>query len=315
MPATNIDPSQASGSDIAMADGSALVPQEGPAGTAADIINRPATSQISVYTVHSGDTLSGIASMFNVSVNTIVWANDLKGGAIQPGEQLTILPVAGIQHTVLKGETIASLAKNYHSDAQDIASYNSLADNAALAVGQTIIIPNGEPPASTPSSSGTSKPSSGSSIAKSSKPTTSSRAASASEPFLGGSGAALPGYFAWPVATGIITQGLHGWNAIDIGAPKGTSIYAAAAGKVIVAKSNGAWNGGYGNYVVISHPNGTQTLYGHMSRVIATVGESVGQGDVIGKVGSTGLSTGNHLHFEVRGAANPYAGLAMGSSD
>ena len=111
----------------------------------------------------------------------------------------------------------------------------------------------------------------------------------------------------WPVAGGIITQGLHGWNAVDIGAPKGTPIYAAAAGTVIVAKSNGAWNGGYGNYVVISHPNGTETLYAHMSKVETSAGASVGQGETIGLVGMTGMATGNHLHFEVRGAANPFA--------
>jgi murein DD-endopeptidase MepM/ murein hydrolase activator NlpD len=99
---------------------------------------------------------------------------------------------------------------------------------------------------------------------------------------------------------------LHGWNAVDIGAPRGTAIYAAAAGTVIVARTGG-WNGGYGNYVVISHPNGTETLYAHMSKVLASAGEQVAQGDTIGLVGMTGLATGNHLHFEVRGAANPFA--------
>ena len=114
-------------------------------------------------------------------------------------------------------------------------------------------------------------------------------------------------YYSWPLAGGSITQGLHGWNAVDIGAPSGTPIYAAAAGTVIVARSGGGWNGGYGNYVVVSHPNGTQTLYAHMSRVSATVGAHVGQGETIGKVGMTGEATGPHIHFEVRGAVNPFA--------
>ena len=76
---------------------------------------------------------------------------------------------------------------------------------------------------------------------------------------------------------------------------------------MVVAISNGGYNGGYGNYVVVQHQNGTQTLYAHMSRVLTTMGATVAQGANIGLVGSTGKSTGNHLHFEVRGAANPFA--------
>jgi murein DD-endopeptidase MepM/ murein hydrolase activator NlpD len=119
------------------------------------------------------------------------------------------------------------------------------------------------------------------------------------------SGPSYPGFYIKPVA-GILTQGLHGHNGVDLGAHTGTPIWAAADGVVIVARSGG-WNGGYGSYVVIAHNNGTQTLYGHMSSVAALVGETVSQGDVIGYVGSTGESTGPHLHFEVRGAANPFA--------
>jgi murein DD-endopeptidase MepM/ murein hydrolase activator NlpD len=111
----------------------------------------------------------------------------------------------------------------------------------------------------------------------------------------------------------IITQGLHGWNGIDLGAARGTPIHAAAGGTVIVARSGGAWNGGYGNYVVITHSNGTQTLYGHMKSVIVSPGQGVSAGQVIGYEGSTGASTGPHLHFEVRGAANPFRNCSIGS--
>jgi LysM repeat protein len=283
----------------------ALVPQLGPDGSAADVAQAPQSSAISVYTVHEGDTLSGIAAMFDVSVGTITGANNLGGKAIQPGEQLIILPITGVSYTTVKGDTLASIAKKFSSDANDIAQYNDLASGASLPVGTSLIIPNGE--LSTPVVSA----SSGSS--KSSSPKSSS--SSISEPYLGGSGAPIPGYFAWPLNGGIVTQGLHGWNAVDIGAPTGTSIYAAAAGTVIIANGDGAYNGGYGNYVVISHPNGTQTLYAHMSRVIATAGESVAQGTTIGKVGETGLATGPHLHFEVRGAQNPFASQPLGSGD
>lgn len=303
-PATNLDPHPSvGGGDINVVNGSALMAAEGPSGTAADVESAPSNQQVSVYTVRDGDTLSGIAKMFGVTINTILGANDIKGGVVHPGQVLVIFPIPGLEHTVAKGETLVSLAKTYHSDAHDIASYNGLADGAALEVGAQIFIPGGETPAVA------QKPATSGSKASSSqaKKISNIKSGKSSEPYLGGSGPALAGYFGWPLAGGIITQGIHGWNAVDIGAPKGTSIYAAAGGTVIVANGSGAWNGGYGSYVVIQHPNGTQTLYAHMSKVLVSPGATVDQGDTIGKVGTTGESTGPHLHFEVRGAANPFS--------
>ncbi len=307
-PATNIDPNPAvGGGDISLVGGSALLAQEGPSGTAADIESEPTNQQVSVYTVRDGDTLSGIAKMFNVTANTILGANDIKGGVVHPGQTLIIFPIPGLQHTVAKGETLASLAKKYNSDAHDIAAYNGLADNDTLNVGDSIFIPGAETSVAAPTPT---KPSG----SKGGKPSSSHARAIANiasgkttEPYLGGSGPALDGFFAWPVAGGIITQGLHGWNAVDIGAAKGTSIFAAAGGTVVVANGSGAWNGGYGSYVVIQHANGTQTLYAHMSKVLVSAGSHVDQGDTIGRVGATGEATGAHLHFEVRGAQNPFA--------
>jgi murein DD-endopeptidase MepM/ murein hydrolase activator NlpD len=117
----------------------------------------------------------------------------------------------------------------------------------------------------------------------------------------------------------VVTQGLHGFDAVDIGCPTGTPIYAAAAGTVIIAKSAG-WNGGYGKYVAIKHDNGTETVYGHMHEVDVQVGETVAQGQQIGEVGMTGRATGPHVHFEVRGAKNPLGdnynyGLGLASKD
>ena len=107
--------------------------------------------------------------------------------------------------------------------------------------------------------------------------------------------------------TGHKTQGLHGpgKRGIDIGAPTGTPIYASASGTVLLARTG--WNGGYGNMVIIQHPNGTKTLYGHMSKLGARTGANVSRGEVIGYVGSTGRSTGPHVHFEVFNARNPGA--------
>lgn len=283
-PAKNITPNPSvGGGDIVIADG-ALIAQESPLGTRGDVSARPQASQISIHVVRDGDTLSQIAELYGVSINTIIWANDIKGRYIQPGQELVILPITGVRHTVAKGETIATIAKKYGGDAEEIASYNERALNAVLAAGDIVIIPDGvikAPPSA--------KPKSGSTAA------------------LGSSGGApaASGYYGWPVDGGVLTQGLHGFNGIDIGAGYGTNIFAAAAGTVIVAREGG-YNGGYGSYVVIQHNNGTQTLYAHLSSVAIAQGTTVSKGQAIGKMGSTGKSTGNHLHFEVRGAANPF---------
>lgn len=308
-PAINIDPSIAtSDTAVLVADGSALLAQAGPSGTQADIAEHPTSSQISVYTVHQGDTLSSIAKLFGVSVNTIVWANDIKKGQVHEGETLVILPITGILHTVVKGETLATLAKTYNSNAHDIAQYNNLSDNQHLTIGDSVIIPDGELNASITSTPTTSS-------SKGSQSVKQLASGTPTAPLHGAGGPDLPNYFIWPVDGGRITQGLHGFDAVDIGAPKGTGIFAAADGTVLIARDNGAWNGGYGNYIVIQHPNGVQTLYAHASKVLVSAGDTVSQGEVIAKVGQTGDATGTHLHFEVRGAENPFGILALGQSD
>ena len=113
------------------------------------------------------------------------------------------------------------------------------------------------------------------------------------------------GGFIHPLPGSLRTQGIHGYNGVDLASGTGTPIRAAAAGQVIVAKSYG-WNGGYGNYVVVRHANGTQTLYAHNSSNAVGVGTYVAQGQTVAYVGSSGRSTGSHLHFEVRGASNPF---------
>lgn len=244
----------------------------------ADIEDEP-SGEISLYVVRKGDTLSTIAQMFEVTPNTVLWANDLKSAKdIHPGDQLVILPISGVRHTVAKGETLASIVKKYKGDIEEVLSYNRLEEGATVAVGTEILIPHGVEAAPV-------------------RPTVTA-------PLRGGSGPAIAGYFARPIA-GRKSQGLHGYNAVDIAAPVGTSVVASAPGTVTVARGFG-WNGGYGQYIVISHPNGAQTLYAHLSNVAVQQGSYVTQGQVIGLSGNTGKSTGAHLHFEVRGAKNPF---------
>jgi len=289
---TNSNPNVGAPVAISTSNGSALISYSGPAGTLADVSSSMPPDRISVYSVRPGDTLSEIADMFGVSVNTIIWANNLSGTRdVHPGDTLVILPISGVERIVAKGDTLKSLAKKYGADANEIAQFNGLDPAAVLAIGSTIIIPGGEIAA--PAASGTSY-------------------SAASSPYIGGSGGAHPGYYSNPVPGAILTQRVHGWNAVDLGAARGTPIHAAAGGTVIVVHNNGAWNGGYGNYVVITHDNGTQTLYAHMTSAIVSSGQSVLSGQTIGYVGSTGLSTGPHLHFEVRGAANPFRNCSVG---
>jgi len=290
-PATNIDPKAATGGgDISVVDDSALLSEEGPSGTVADI-QEPQSHQISIYVVRPGDTISGIAAMFDVSVPTVMWGNGLsKGDSIRVGQTLTILPISGIKYTVKKGDTLPSIAKKYGGDAEEIAQFNELF-NTKLAVGTELIIPNGEIAAPV--------------VAKATSKSSSKKFKIPAEPLHDAGGPSYSGYYIAPLAHYIETQGLHGYNAVDMAAPVGTQIMASAEGDVIISRGSG-WNGGYGIYVVIRHDNGTQTLYSHMSKDIVSVGQHVVQGQVIGYVGSTGLSTGAHLHFEIRGAKNPF---------
>jgi LysM repeat protein len=304
--AINSDPNPAKGdTGITLSDNSALMANSGPDGTIADLESSSPSGQIATYTVKEGDSISKIASNFNVSVNTILWANNLTTKSpIKAGMNLVILPVSGIQHTVAKGETLAGVAKKFGADSGDIASYNGLDAGAGLTAGDVLIIPGGElvgaPTKSTTKAATTKK----TSIKQGGGLT------SLQNPYKGGSGAEADGYYINPVPSAILTQNIHGWNGVDLGAPAGTPIRAAADGTVIVSRVGG-WNGGYGNYVVISHDNGTQTLYSHLSTDSVSVGQSVSQGSAIGTVGRTGEATGNHLHFEVRGAKNPLSGCSL----
>ena len=255
------------------------------------------------YTVSAGDTVSKIAADYGVSINTILWENGLRATSyIKEGQKLKILPITGVQHDVKKGDSVLAIAKKYKANMNDIIKFNSLPADGSLQVGETLIIPDGEKPTIYRKKIYTKRsPSYAKSTVNANK------------------------YYIFPVS-GIRTQGKHGYNAVDVGAKCGTPIYAAADGKVTVAKTTksrarlgASVFGGYGNHIRIQHPNGTLTLYAHMKSLFVTPGQTVKQGQQIGVVGGgfeyingklyrmqgAGRSTGCHLHFEVRGAENP----------
>ena len=223
------------------------------------------------YIVESEDNLAVIAEKFDISQETIRWANDIQGSTIRPGQKLTILPVSGALHVVRKNDTLSEIAGWYKADTEDIMAFNNLASAERIFAGDILIIPNGT------------------------KPTTLSHGR------LDFQGALYPptGY---PYR---ITQGLHHFNAIDFGAPCGSPVYAAESGRVQMVGNHSIG----GNFVRIEHPNGIITYYGHLTPggTFVKQGEQVSRGQRIGLVGMTGYATGCHVHFEVRGTANPFA--------
>lgn len=236
------------------------------------------------HEVKDGETVSSIAALYNLKPSTIIWLNKLdeKNPKIKPGQKLQILPVDGVLHKVKRGETIYTIAKKYGLDevqAQGIINYpfNTFANDEtfALSVGQDLVVPDGIMPkdALTPPSA----------VAAVLTPNAGSVSAT--------------GSFVWP-ASGRITQGYKFYHkATDIANHGGGNILAADAGTVI---STG-WDGsGYGNKIMVNHGNGYVTLYAHLSLIQVTPGQTVRAGDVIGQMGSTGRSTGTHLHFEIR---------------
>jgi len=255
-----------------------------------------ANKQASIYVVREGDTLSEVAEMFGVSVDTVVWANNIKGGNISPSDDLVILPVSGVRHEAKEGDTLESIANRYDASLEEIREYNQFEPDDTLSIGSIIDVPGGEMPkvaAKTRSTQSANVQVAGGAAVTSVQTTSVSS-----------------GYYIHPVPGSVVTQRSHGYNAVDFGAPTGTSIFASASGRVVTSVNSG-WNGGYGKFIVIEHPNGTRTLYSHLSSVIISRGQQVVQGQVIGYIGSTGRSTGPHLHFEIRGAHNPFTACGL----
>ena len=256
--------------------GNSLLVARSPLTTMTSINDR---NEITKYVVKQGDNATSIAASFGITVNTLLWANKLNARSIiRPGNELIILPVSGVSHKVKSGDTVLSIAKKYKAESNRIIEFNALPADGAINAGDVLIIPDGE--IYIPVSVYVSAPNYSSNLKT------------------------VDGYFIVP-ATGRNWGRLHPNNAVDIANSCGTPIYAAAAGSVIISDAVG-WNGGYGKYVKIRHPNGIDTLYSHASKLLVSAGEDVTQGQLIALMGTTGRSTGCHVHFEVRGAKNPF---------
>ena len=203
---------------------------------------------------------------------------------LQPGDSLTILPVDGVYHEVESGDTIASISQSYDVDQETITSYNGLANANALSIGDELLIPGGEVRAVSRSTS--------SAISNIITPTVSTgSSATISSPTVTGSGSMV-----WPTDLRVITQ-YYGWShtGLDIDCHYTNDNYASDAGYVQYS----GWKGGYGYTIEINHGNGIVTRYGHHSSLYVSAGEYVAQGQAIGRCGTTGRSTGTHLHYEV----------------
>ncbi|MFH1098386.1 MAG: peptidoglycan DD-metalloendopeptidase family protein [Candidatus Uhrbacteria bacterium] len=227
------------------------------------------------YTVETGDTISTIAEKFGLNVSTVLWANKLQSwSVIQPGNRLIILPTDGVSHTVKRGETLESIAKRYGADAEEVLEFNRLIEADDLEIGDILIVPGGRPPA----------------VIAPPAPPVIRRQPSLPLP-------SIAGKLLWPSAGGYRISQYFTWrhHGLDVAISKGTEIFASESGMVISA----GWLSGYGNQVTIDHGNGLKTRYAHSSKLLVVKGQTVTRGQVIALVGSTGRSTGSHIHYEV----------------
>lgn len=247
--------------------------------------------EFETYRVERGDTPSEIAYQFGIKTETLLGGNPFlsqESSLMQPGMDLTILPIDGVLHDVQQGDTLESLSEQYGISVEDIIAYepNNLEFPYRLYPDTQILVPGAiaevfvwTPPSLSSVSSGPSREGSG--IA----------------PAIVGTGT-----FVYPVSSRNFTQNFwYGHPGIDIALAEGSGVFAADTGTVTFA----GWNiYGYGNLIVVNHGNGYETFYGHLSAINVFPGQIVYQGNVIGAVGNTGRSSGPHIHFEIRTNGN-----------
>ena len=264
------------GSNIYQAGEVSYNPYENSLST---VVSTKPRDKIVDYEIKGGDTLASIADKFDVSIDTIKWANNLKTETIKPGQILKVPPVTGVVHKVVSGDNVYSIAKKYDSDAQKIVNFpfNDFIDleTFSLTQGQVLYVPDG--------------------VIEEEKPKYIAQRQTAQIQ----AGVKGTSNFIWPTSGSISQYPVWYHMALDIENRSTPPILASDTGTVTYS---GCLNWGYGCHIIIDHGNGYQTLYGHMSSLGASAGQTVAQGQSIGRMGSTGRSTGTHLHFEVRSA-------------
>lgn len=264
--------------------------------------SRLAYTQGISYIVVAGDTLPKIAQKFNISEDTIRWANRLDVGTpIKPGQDLIILPVNGVLHTVTKGQTVSRIAELYGIASADIIRQNQLQGGYILP-GQQLIIPGAKPIVAKPVEVAVVPPGKTPVVKPQQGKTAPSKPSQGGAPAQAIAADPTEGTFQMPCNNCQFTQYYNpGHEAVDIQTRGGGPVFAAEDGTVI--RADYGWNGGYGNVIEIDHGNGVVTLYGHSKELYVKVGDKVKRGQEISWMGNTGRvygATGIHVHFEVR---------------
>lgn len=228
---------------------------------------------IFVHKVNSGETLWDIATAYGTTVDSILSANNLSNpNMISIGQELNILSVKGVLHQVATGESLWEISERYNVAMDEITRVNEISDPSRLQPNMRLVIP-------------------GATVLR-------------PRDVLVVNGQ-LQRAFDWPLQGRISSPFGPRWgrmhNGLDIAVPTGTQVRATADGRVSFA----GWNGGYGILVIIDHGNGVETRYAHLSRLNVSAGQKVDRGQVIAFSGNTGVSTGPHLHYEIRYRNNP----------
>jgi murein DD-endopeptidase MepM/ murein hydrolase activator NlpD len=250
------------------------------------------------YVVKSGDTLESIAKSYNIKVSTVSESNGVSDkDVLKVGQNLSFPSIDGVLYTLKNGDNLWDLAVSYDISVDDITDVNQLPSPDKVKLGQQLILP-GVTKIKVPEAAVVKK------VAKSTSSSKSVKAAS-KKATTKTSTSRTSKRVAWPDRGTITSRFGSRWGrlhtGIDIAVPTGTSVHAAMSGKVAFS----GWKGNYGYLVIIDHGNGLETYYGHNSKLLVKAGESVSQGEVIAKSGSTGNSTGPHTHFEVRKNGTP----------
>lgn len=266
-----------------------------------DVPSRPRTDVIE-YIVQPGDTVFGIAEKFGLKPESILWANQSVLGdnphSLRPNQKLNILPVNGTYHRWSEGDGLNGVAKFFGVKPETIIEFpgnrldpGTIGDYAHpnITAGTWLVIPGGTREFVNWSAPEIPRDNPG--VAKVLGPGACGSTAN---------GAVGAGVFIWPANNHFLSGFDYAPGAnhsgIDVDGETGDPVYAVDNGVVVYAGWN---NWGYGNVVVINHGNGWQTLYAHLSQYYVDCGQSVYQTNVIGAIGSTGNSTGSHLHFEM----------------